>query len=135
MPFNPKSLDNLKPLKPGCSGNPKGRKKGVRSTASVFKDILRISIKKNLFLESIKSEEIRNLLDRYIKGTRVTIDEAIFMVQALKAIKGDTQAANLFMKYSLELPRQNIDMNIREQPLFPDVKKEDDNVYSHDSNK
>lgn len=127
MPFNPKSLDNLKPIKPGVSGNPRGRKKGDRNSATVLKDLLRIYIDKDLFLESIKSDEIRGLLDKYIEGTKVTIDEAIFMVQALKAIKGDTQAASLFMKYSIELPRQNIDMNIREQPLFPDVTK-DDNV-------
>lgn len=123
MPFNPKSLDNLKKIPPGVSGNPRGRKKGDRNSATVLKDLLRIYIDKDLFLESIKSDEIRGLLDKYIEGTKVTIDEAIFMVQALKAIKGDTQAASLFMKYSIELPRQNIDMNIKEQPLFPDVKR------------
>lgn len=126
--------ENIVPhqFKKGQSGNPRGRPKGERLQATVFKDILSTFIKTDHALKLISDKQIRDVLADHITGSKVTIDEAIYMVQALKAIKGDTQAAGLFMRYSIELPRQTIDMTSGGKAIVPPpwlcpIKTEEDN--------
>jgi hypothetical protein len=74
-------------FKPGQSGNPKGRPKGTKNTATV----------------------LRNILDRKVEMRiggilrKVTVREAMLMRFAEAGLKGDTKAAGfLLQRYDME---------------------------------
>lgn len=68
-------------FKPGQSGNPTGRVTGSRNAKTIVEDVL--------------SGSVTVLRDG--KRERMTKFEAMLQAQLLKAIKGDTRAANLVM--------------------------------------
>lgn len=89
---------NLKPFKPGQSGNPKGRPKGVLHSKTRLKRLLELT------------EDLTNPITKEIEGFSVA--EQMDLAQIIKARKGDTKAYIALLDRLEGKPTQNVDMNI-----------------------
>lgn len=78
---------NLKPWKPGQSGNPQGRPKGSRNLKSLIQDIL---------TDPKVCEELTDWENKIQADTPL---EAIIYALFSKAVEGDLKAADLLFKY------------------------------------
>jgi hypothetical protein len=64
-----KRLENLKPFKPGESGNPNGRAKGQRDYATIYKEALKkIALVQNKTPEEIEEMLLKNGILKGIQG-------------------------------------------------------------------
>jgi len=80
-------LENLKPFKPGQSGNPKGKKPGTRSLSTIIREFLEQEL--DWSLVPVKPEQAKHLAEKY-RGKAGW--EALVAVAAGKAMSGDTKA-------------------------------------------
>ena len=81
------NLDNLKPFKPGRSGNSKGRPKGVPNRKTILNYLLFEANLNKLGLIADKPEWFDKVKPR-------TAYEAMTAAQTIKSIQGDTFAFN-----------------------------------------
>jgi len=102
---------NLIPYEKGQSGNPKGRPKGSKNRSSVAKKWLSVE------------QDLKNPLT----GDNDVMSQEDLMTLALikKAREGDTQAYQKLLDSAYGAPVQQIEQTNIEQPLFPDVSKDD----------
>jgi len=111
--------DNLKPFKKGVSGNPKGRKKGVKNRSTIIKELFNsIGVLNDYDFNQLQSKfpHITNDMSIEYLMTLVQVNNAIF--------KGDLRAYkvlndSLYGTITKELNRERED-----QELFS-IKKED----------
>ena len=115
---NPKNIEGHKWAK-GQSGNPKGRPKEAKNATTILREMFVKIIEKELVLKSIKSPETQRYINLWCNNKNMTVSEAIFLIQILKAVKGDARAAELLMKYNIELPKTNIDIQSGGDKLAP----------------
>lgn len=80
-----KTYPNLKPWQPGTSGNPAGRKPGIRNVSTIVRELLEQDIDDNFPM----SERIAQV----INGKSKSYIEALVISMIKKAIDGDVRAA------------------------------------------
>jgi len=106
--------ENLRPAwKKGQSGNPNGRPKGAKNRSTIARKWLETQEK---FKNPITGET-----------ELLTQEDITTLAQILKARKGDTNAYKALEDSAYGAPIQQIDQNITEQPLFPDVQENESN--------
>ena len=106
--------ENLRPAwKKGQSGNPNGRPKGAKNRSTIARK----------WLET--QEKFKNLITG--ETELLTQEDITTLAQILKARKGDTNAYKALEDSAYGAPIQQIDQNITEQPLFPDVQEDESN--------
>lgn len=93
--------ENLKPFKPGQSGNPKGYPKGVPHSKTRLKRLLMLT------------ENLTNPITKEVEG--FTVAEQLDLAQIIKAKKGDTRAYNALMDRFEGKPTQVIDMSVNDE--------------------
>ena len=105
--------ENLIPYKKGQSGNPKGRPKGSKNRSTIAKKWLQVE------------QDLKNPLTSQTE----TMSQEDLMTLALikKAMDGDVQAYQKLLDSAYGAPVQQIEQTNIEQPLFPDVSKNDGN--------
>ena len=105
--------ENLIPYQKGQSGNPKGRPKGSKNRSTIAKKWLQVE------------QDLKNPLTSEIE----TMSQEDLMTLALikKARKGDVQAYQKLLDSAYGAPVQQIEQTNIEQPLFPDVSKNNGN--------
>lgn len=105
--------ENLIPYKKGQSGNPKGRPKGSKNRSTIAKKWLQVE------------QDLKNPLTSQTE----TMSQEDLMTLALikKARDGDVQAYQKLLDSAYGAPVQQIEQTNIEQPLFPDVSKNDGN--------
>lgn len=105
--------ENLIPYQKGQSGNPKGRPKGSKNRSTIAKKWLQVE------------QDLKNPLTSEIE----TMSQEDLMTLALikKARKGDVQAYQKLLDSAYGAPVQQIEQTNIEQPLFPDVSKDNGN--------
>jgi hypothetical protein len=81
-----KNYSNLKPWKPGQSGNPAGRKAGSKNVSSIVKQLLDQDANTNL-LDTANITELAN-------GKPTTYAQAIVFAMLKKASEGNVQAVH-----------------------------------------
>lgn len=102
--------ENLIPYKKGQSGNPKGRPKGSKNRSTIAKK----------WLQVIK--EIENPLT--LESEELSQEDLITLALLKKAANGDVNAYKALMDSGYGSPVQQVEQTILEQPLFPDVPKD-----------
>ena len=105
--------ENLIPYKKGQSGNPKGRPKGSKNRSSVAK--------KWLSVEQNQKNPLTN------QDEDMSQEDLITLALIKKARKGDVQAYQKLLDSAYGAPVQQIEQTNIEQPLFPDVSKDNGN--------
>ena len=106
--------ENLIPYKKGQSGNPKGRPKGSKNRSS--------TARKWLALEQSKENPITEAEET------LSQEDLITLALIKKARDGDVQAYQKLLDSAYGAPVQQIEQTNIEQPLFPDVSKDDSNT-------
>lgn len=103
--------ENLIPYKKGQSGNPKGRPVGSKNRSTIAKKWLSVE------------QDLKNPLT----GEKENMSQEDLMTLALikRAREGDTQAYQKLLDSAYGAPIQQIEQHNIEQPLFPDVTKND----------
>lgn len=102
--------ENLIPYKKGQSGNPNGRPKGSKNRSTIAKK----------WLQVIK--EIENPLT--LESEELSQEDLITLALLKKAANGDVNAYKALMDSGYGSPVQQVEQTILEQPLFPDVPKD-----------
>ena len=92
------NLDNLKPMKPGETLNPKGYPKGVPHSKTRLKRLLQIT------------ENLTNPITKETEGFSVA--EQLDLAQIVRAKKGDTRAYTALMDRLEGKPTQYVDMDV-----------------------
>jgi hypothetical protein len=105
--------ENLIPFKKGQSGNPKGRPVGSKNRSTIAK--------KWLSVEQNQKNPITN------KDEDMSQEDLITLALIKKARKGDVQAYQKLLDSAYGAPVQQIEQTNIEQPLFPDVSKDNGN--------
>lgn len=105
--------ENLIPYEKGQSGNPKGRPKGSKNRSSVAK--------KWLSVEQNQKNPLTN------QDEDMSQEDLITLALIKKARKGDVQAYQKLLDSAYGAPVQQIEQTNIEQPLFPDVSKDNGN--------
>lgn len=82
--MNNKKYKNLKPWKPGQSGNPAGRKPGSKNVSTIVRELLEQDVAKGV-LGGIP-------LSKSVKGKSTSYAQAIVLVMIQKALEGDVRA-------------------------------------------
>ena len=100
--------ENLIPYKKGESGNPNGRPKGSKNRSTIAKKWLKIT------------ENAKNPISS--KQEDLSQEDLMTLALLRKARNGDVNAYKALMDSAFGSPVQQIDQNITEQPLFPDVQ-------------
>jgi len=103
--------DNLKPAwNKGESGNPAGRPKGSKNRSTIARQWL----------------EVNQNLKNPLTGENELMSQEDLMTLALikKAREGDVAAYKALMDSGYGAPLQQVEQTILEQPLFPDVHKD-----------
>lgn len=93
------NLDNLKPFKPGESGNPKGREQGTKNRSTIARKWLEVEIKaKNPLtgLEEMLSQE-----------------DLITLAQIKAALQSESTAYKVLMDSRYGAPKQDVDIESR----------------------
>lgn len=103
--------DNLIRFKKGQSGNPKGRPKGSKNRSTVARKWLSVE------------QDLKNPITSEVE----TMSQEDLMTLALikRAREGDTTAYQKLLDSAYGAPVQQIEQTNIEQPLFPDVSKDD----------
>lgn len=121
--------ENLKPFKKGESGNPNGRpKKSFSSINAQLKKEGVEPLKKSDLIDAYKI--IFNTSEARLK--EIAKDEETpfamrLIILELKDKKARARALQDYRDYSFGRPKESVDMNIIEQPLFPDEDKREGN--------
>lgn len=102
--------ENLIPYKKGQSGNPNGRPKGSKNRSTIAKKWLQAMQKSENPL-TLESEELSQ-------------EDLITLALLKKASEGDVNAYKALMDSGYGSPVQQVEQTILEQPLFPDVPKD-----------
>jgi len=111
--------NNLKPFKKGVSGNPKGRKKGVRNRSSIIKELFdSIGVLNDYDFNQLQSKfpHITNDMSIEYLMTLVQVNNAIF--------KGDLRAYKVLNDSLYGTTTKELNRERDEQELFS-IKKED----------
>ncbi len=82
--MNNKKYKNLKPWKPGQSGNPTGRKPGSKNVSTIVRELLEQDVMEGV-LGGIP-------LSKSIKGKSTSYAQAMVLVMIQKALEGDVRA-------------------------------------------
>lgn len=82
--MNTKNYPNLKPWKPGQSGNPAGRKSGSKNVSTIVRKLL----EENAVDEILSSSNLTDLA----KGQPTSYAQAMVLAMIKKALEGDVQA-------------------------------------------
>lgn len=85
------NISNLKPWKPGQSGNPKGRPIGALSWSTVVRNLLNSE-------DLVTALQSKSLIINSPSAKPLNIMEAIAIAQIVKAINGDTRSAEWLRK-------------------------------------
>lgn len=110
---------NLKPFKKGVSGNPKGRKKGVKNRSSIIKELFdSIGVLNDYDFNQLQSKfpHITNDMSIEYLMTLVQVNNAIF--------KGDLRAYKVLNDSLYGTTTKELNRERDEQELFS-IKKED----------
>ena len=102
--------ENLIPFQKGQSGNPKGRPVGSKNRSTIAK--------KWLSVEQNQKNPLTN------KDEDMSQEDLITLALIKKARKGDVQAYQKLLDSAYGAPVQQIEQTNIEQPLFPDVSKD-----------
>jgi hypothetical protein len=102
--------ENLIPYKKGQSGNPNGRPKGSKNRSTIAKKWLQVIQQAENPL-TLESEELSQ-------------EDLITLALLKKAANGDVNAYKALMDSGYGSPVQQVEQTILEQPLFPDVPKD-----------
>lgn len=105
--------ENLIPFKKGQSGNPKGRPVGSKNRSTIAK--------KWLSVEQNQKNPLTN------QDEDMSQEDLITLALIKKARKGDVQAYQKLLDSAYGAPVQQIEQTNIEQPLFPDVSKDNGN--------
>ena len=105
--------ENLIPFVKGQSGNPKGRPVGSKNRSTIAK--------KWLSVEQNQKNPLTN------KDEDMSQEDLITLALIKKARKGDVQAYQKLLDSAYGAPVQQIEQTNIEQPLFPDVSKNNGN--------
>ena len=99
---NPKAVDNLKPFKPGESGNPAGKPLGAKNRSTIARKILEmrsILPKDRMEALKVKFPEISD---------NMTVEEIMTIVMAEGAISGDDKAYKAVMDSAYGAPKSEM---------------------------
>ena len=102
--------ENLIPYKKGQSGNPNGRPKGSKNRSTIAKKWLQAM------------QEAKNPLT--LESEELSQEDLITLALLKKASEGDVNAYKALMDSGYGSPVQQVEQTILEQPLFPDVPKD-----------
>ncbi len=108
-------LDPKNNFKPGQSGNPKGRPKGIKNRQTLLREFIHLEA----------PEDIQELYNSNSKK-KITMDEAINLALAMKAAHGDPQAIKLYYEYfdGKKLKQENeISGNLNIEHTLKEVEK------------
>ncbi len=105
--------ENLIRYKKGQSGNPKGRPKGSKNRSSVARKWLALEQNKNNPITDV--EEI------------LSQEDLMTLALIKKAREGDATSYQKLLDSAYGAPVQQVEQTNIEQPLFPDVSKDDGN--------
>ena len=105
--------ENLKYWKKGESGNPNGRPKGSKNRSTIAKKWLQVI------------QETKNPLT--LESEELSQEDLITLALIKKAADGDVNAYKALMDSGYGSPVQQVEQTILEQPLFPDVPKDNSN--------
>ena len=105
--------ENLIPFKKGQSGNPKGRPVGSKNRSTIAK--IWLSVEQN------QKNPLTN------QDEDMSQEDLITLALIKKARKGDVQAYQKLLDSAYGAPVQQIEQTNIEQPLFPDVSKDNGN--------
>lgn len=105
--------ENLIPYQKGQSGNPNGRPKGSKNRSTIAKKWLQVI------------QETKNPLT--LESEELSQEDLITLALLKKAAKGDVNAYKALMDSGYGSPVQQVEQTILEQPLFPDVPKDNGN--------
>ena len=104
------NYDNLKPFKKGVSGNPKGRKKGVKNRSTIIKELFNsIGVLNDYDFNQLQSKfpHITNDMSIEYLMTLVQVNNAIF--------KGDLRAYKVLNEALYGIPTKELDRKIEEE--------------------
>ena len=107
--------NNLKPFKKGVSGNPKGRKKGVRNRSSIIKELFNsVSVLNEEDFNQLQSKfpHIKNDMSIEYLMTLVQVNNAIF--------KGDLRAYKVLNEALYGTPIKELDREVEEDIIKRD---------------
>ncbi|MHA2040056.1 MAG: DUF5681 domain-containing protein [Promethearchaeota archaeon] len=107
--------NNLKPFKKGVSGNPKGRKKGVRNRATIIKELFNsVSVLNEEDFNQLQSKfpHIKNDMSIEYLMTLVQVNNAIF--------KGDLRAYKVLNEALYGTPIKELDREVEEDIIKRD---------------
>jgi len=101
---NPKAVDNLKPFKPGESGNPAGKPVGAKNRSTIARKILEM---KALY----KDDALEELQKQYPEITKdTTVEEMMTIIQVDRAIKDqDPVSYKALLDSAYGAPKQEVD--------------------------
>jgi len=105
--------ENLRYWKKGESGNPNGRPKGSKNRSTIAKKWLQVL------------QETKNPLT--LESEELSQEDVITLALLKKAANGDVNAYKALMDSGYGSPVQQVEQTILEQPLFPDVPKDNGN--------
>ena len=107
--------NNLKPFKKGVSGNPKGRKKGVRNRSSIIREVFNsISV--------LNEEDFNQLQSKFPHITNdMSIEYLMTLVQVNNAIfKGDLRAYKVLNEALYGTPIKELNREVEEDSIKKD---------------
>ena len=107
--------DNLKPFKKGVSGNPKGRKKGVKNRSTIIKELFNsIGVLNDYDFDQLQSKfpHITNDMSIEYLMTLVQVNNAIF--------KGDLRAYKVLNEALYGTPIKELDREVEEDSIKKD---------------
>ena len=107
--------NNLKPFKKGVSGNPKGRKKGVRNRATIIKELFNsVSVLNEEDFNQLQSKfpHIKNDMSIEYLMTLVQVNNAIF--------KGDLRAYKVLNEALYGTPIKELNREVEEDSVKKD---------------
>ena len=107
--------NNLKPFKKGVSGNPKGRKKGVRNRSSIIREVFNsISVLNEDDFNQLQSKfpHIKNDMSIEYLMTLVQVNNAIF--------KGDLRAYKVLNEALYGTPTKELNRDVEEDSIKKD---------------
>lgn len=105
--------ENLRYWQKGESGNPNGRPKGSKNRSTIAKKWLQVI------------QEAKNPLT--LESEELSQEDLITLALLKKAANGDVNAYKALMDSGYGSPVQQVEQTILEQPLFPDVSKDNRN--------
>ena len=110
---NPENIEQHE-FKKGETGNPNGRPKGVKNRSTIARAVMEMNI-------NFPEQVLKKLKEMYPKMTNdVTIEEAMTIIQASKAIQDkDTAAYKVLMDSAYGQPKQTTDITTNGENITP----------------